>query len=367
MAEQQKIVITGNEFEPNTVHIQAGDSVVWENQDNHPHTATCVETGFPFDTGPINPKSTSKLIVFDKPTQQSGLGYFCQFHDFMTGRIFVVPGEFEVEVGPVAAPADEPAPTYSVDVWRQIARIVCVHWVYDMADNFAFAKRVQVGDSLDRINAEWAAIETWWQQQTGSPKSIIDSKGKVDPTAFESESRDKLEAVGRRIRTSHIKLVPRVFRYPAPIRPDAVARFGELYEGQSSDPFGEAITVNFVPKDFQDAEVRHETYAGALFPIELTLDSGGQPSEDQKTQYKQAREAMSLRDFHLLAGHQYFSLSMLFNSGDFQEALFIAGIRRMTVRGEWDGSVFPMWHWLRWIDGYITVKETGQLPNPIGI
>jgi hypothetical protein len=31
----------------------------------------------------------------------------------------------------------------------------------------------------------------------------------------------------------------------------------------------------------------------------------------------------------------------------------------MTVRGERDGSGSP-WDWLRWIDGYITIKETGQ-------
>jgi hypothetical protein len=68
----------------------------------------------------------------------------------------------------------------------------------------------------------------------------------------------------------------------------------------------------------------------------------------------------------VLAAHLYFGLSKLFNSGDFQEDQFTSGIHRMTARGEWDGSWFPMWHWLRWIDGYLTVEETGQLPNPAG-
>jgi hypothetical protein len=55
----------------------------------------------------------------------------------------------------------------------------------------------------------------------------------------------------------------------------------------------------------------------------------------------------------------------LFNSADFQEDQFKAGIRTMTARGEWDGSFSALWHWLRWIQGYITVKETGQIPNPL--
>jgi plastocyanin len=66
------------------------------------------------------------------------------------------------------------------------------------------------------------------------------------------------------------------------------------------------------------------------------------------------------------AAGTYFGLSKLFKSGTFQEDQFVAGMRRMTARGEWDGSWQPMWHWLRWIDGYITVKETGQLPDPLG-
>jgi hypothetical protein len=44
---------------------------------------------------------------------------------------------------------------YSVEIWRKIAQLVAANWVYDMADNIAFAKRVQVGESLDRINTEW--------------------------------------------------------------------------------------------------------------------------------------------------------------------------------------------------------------------
>ncbi|HEX8139004.1 MAG TPA: hypothetical protein VF544_15655 [Pyrinomonadaceae bacterium] len=368
MAEQHKVVIKGNEFRPNTLHLHAGDTVVWENQDGHPHTATCIGTRFPFDTGIIQPNATSTPVLFGKPTQQSGLGYFCQLHDFMVGRLFVLPAEFEAQLdGAKSKAAFVEPPTYSVDVWKRIARIVAVHWVYDMSDNFAFAKRVQVGDALDRINTEWATIETWWQQQIGTNKTIIGSDGNLDPTAFESESRDNLEALGRRIRAANRRLLPTVFRYPAPIRPDDVLSFGELYEGQSDDPFGEAITVNFIPKPLQDAEVRHEAYAGALASIEITLDTGGQMSEAQKKLYKENREAMLPEDFLRLAGHQYFGLSKLFNSGDFQEEQFKAGIRRMTVRGEWDGSTFPMWHWMRWIDGYITVKETGQLPNPLGL
>jgi hypothetical protein len=255
-----------------------------------------------------------------------------------------------------------------------------------MADNFAYGKIVHKGDSLTKLNTEWSAIESFWQQQTGTTKTILSTDSNtVDPSAFINDSRDKLEALGRRIRGVRRKLraagviLP---QYPFPDRPDdpdTANPFGRLYGGQSDDPFGEAVTVNYSglklsPNDggvllteVQHAEIRHENYAlGPLWSIESAQDAGEEISDDDKENYKTTRMALTIDDFHTLAAHQFFGLSKLFKSSTFQEDQFAAGIRRMTVRGEWDGSWQPMWHWLRWIDGYIIVKETGQLPNPLG-
>ena len=120
--------------------------------------------------------------------------------------------------------------------------------------------------------------------------------------------------------------------------------------------------------EVQLAEMRHEDYAlGPLWTIESKTDVGEEVTDDDKQAYQTTRNALLVDDFHTLAAQQYFGLSKLFNSNAFQEDQFTTGIRRMTVRGEWDGSWQPMWHWLRWIDGYITVKETGQLPDPLGL
>ena len=236
-----------------------------------------------------------------------------------------------------------------------------------MTDNFVYAMTVHRDNDLGHIKTEWDALETWWQQKTNSSAKIIDDSGKVNTTAFMDRSRDEIEALGKRVRLAHVKLRPLVFRYPAPIRPDAILHAGELYEGQSNDPFGEAITVNFVGKPIQDAEVRHESYAGALLSVEIAVDSGQQPTDGEKAAYRAARQSLQIGDFHLLAAHMYRGLSQLFASPDFVEAQFVEGIRRMTNRGEWDGSVFPLWHWLRWIDGYLTVLSTGALPDPAGL
>jgi plastocyanin len=384
---QQTIVIKKDQFVPGSLRLRPGDSVAWRNEDDHDHTATSDPGRVQFDTGIIKAGTSSAPVPFDVATSYGGVSYFCRLHGAMEGRLVVSAAVIPTakalgSTRPAAALAPASAPerlTYPVDAWQKIARIVAVHWVYDLADNFGFSKTIFKGTALDQINEAWAAIETFWQQQTGTTKTILDANGNIDPTAFEAESRENLEALGRRIRTARrqLRTIAVLPMYPFPDRPDATQpRFGELYPGQSSDPFGEAVTINFVGvpvsndnnvvlTDIQLAEVRHETYAGALWSIESSLDAGETVTDQQKQDYRSAREALLLDDYDLLASHLYFGLSKLFDSADFPEAKFSEGIRRMTVRGEWDGSWFPMWHWLRWIDGYLTVKQTGQLPDPI--
>jgi plastocyanin len=389
---QHIISITQDQFVPSSIRIMAGDSVVWDNRDSRDHTATSNSRGYHFDTGVIKAGARSSAVLFPAASSYGGVEVTCSLHGSMEGRIFVSGSGERPAVtaaqgmsGPDKVPV-EPGATYSLDTWRSIARIVAAHWIYDMADNFSFGKVIHRGDPLTKLSTEWAAIESFWQSQTGSTKTILDNQGVVDPSSFMGETRERLEILGRRIRGARRRLrvagvnVP---QYPFPDRPDdpdAANPFGRLYGGQSSDPFGEAITVNYaglraspdpqgaLRTEVQHAEVRHEDYAlGPLWTIESKQDSGDPITDDDKQAYRTKRAALLIDDYHTLAVHLYFGLSKLFKSEVFQEDQFIAGIRRMTARGEWDGSWTPMWHWLRWIDGYITVKETGQLPDPLGL
>jgi len=73
-------------FEPKTLDISAGDTVIWRNQGPMVHTATRFDDP-PFDTGEIPPQTDSAPISFDTPA--TGLSYECIFHSFMTGTINV--------------------------------------------------------------------------------------------------------------------------------------------------------------------------------------------------------------------------------------------------------------------------------------
>lgn len=387
MAQQHLIVIKDDQFEPINLHIQVGDSIVWDNQDGHDHTAVSNNRRAGFDTGVIAAGTASKPVFFNTVSSYGGVNFFCKLHSLMQGRLVVSAAVLpRIAASAVAAsiaskpPPPAPGLTFSIPVWVKIARIVAVHWVYDMSDDFQQAIQTNLGASLAQLQTEWALVEAFWKQQTGSSKTILDSNYNLDPTAFEDESLANLEVLGRRIRLASNNLLPTVniSQYPFPNRPDAVRHFGELYPGQSSLPFGEAVTINYlgVPvvkgtdgfglTDIQMAEVHHEDFIfGALWPIESALDAGLPISAQLKQVYQTTRAALKLDDFHLLASHLYFGISKLFNSADFQEDKFKEGIRTMTARGEWDGSFSALWHWLRWIQGYITVKETGQIPNPL--
>src|SRR5262245_50659715 len=251
MTQQHSIVIKNNHFRPSNLRIQIGDSVIWDNQDDHDHTATSNYPRVAFDTGVIAAGTASRPVIFDTISSYGGVNFYCKLHALMLGRLVVraaAPPSTGALSAPSAAPAQAPGLTYSTDVWLTIARIVAVHWVYDMSDDFGRARRTHRGPALDQLNAEWALVESFWNQQTGSTKTILDGNGRLDPTAFENESLENLDALGRRIRLAKNKLLPTVIvsQFPLPFRPDAVRHFGEHYPGQSDLPFGEAITINYV-------------------------------------------------------------------------------------------------------------------------
>jgi plastocyanin len=81
---------SGAGYEPPTITVSAGGTVVWDNQDNALHTATSGESPTPdgkFDTGLIGANQESKPVTM--PTEPGEYKYFCTLHPFLVGTVTV--------------------------------------------------------------------------------------------------------------------------------------------------------------------------------------------------------------------------------------------------------------------------------------
>ena len=98
---------TNSCFLPNSVTIDAGDTIVWENTDNAAHTAT---SGSPedgpsgyFDSNLIMSGGSYSVTLDDPGTYD----YFCMVHPWMTGKVVVGGSETVVEpIEPVVVPEE---------------------------------------------------------------------------------------------------------------------------------------------------------------------------------------------------------------------------------------------------------------------
>jgi plastocyanin len=97
---EREIRIVDEQFVPNTMTIQAGESVTFVNADDDEHSAT----GSGFDTGKMLPGDTV-TITFDKPGTYD---FVCQFHSHMRGTV-IVEGSGTPVASPVASPVGSPA------------------------------------------------------------------------------------------------------------------------------------------------------------------------------------------------------------------------------------------------------------------
>jgi len=80
---QIEVVIEGFAFNPDTLNIPVGTTVVWYNNDSVDHTVTARDNSF--DSGRISPNET-----FEYTFQQSGtLEYYCTIHPSMTGKVSI--------------------------------------------------------------------------------------------------------------------------------------------------------------------------------------------------------------------------------------------------------------------------------------
>ncbi len=71
-------------FQPDTVRIHKGDTILFTNKDVVEHDATALPDSA-WTTGPLQPGQSKKMVI-DKSTD-----YFCSIHVVMRGRVEVAP------------------------------------------------------------------------------------------------------------------------------------------------------------------------------------------------------------------------------------------------------------------------------------
>ncbi len=78
-----KVTIEGTKFDTAELTVNAGDSIVWENKDPYPHTATSKTGGF--DSKDIASEKSWKYVA----NKKGDFPYICTIHPSMKGTIHV--------------------------------------------------------------------------------------------------------------------------------------------------------------------------------------------------------------------------------------------------------------------------------------
>ena len=74
-------------YDPKSVEVPVGGSIVWTNKAFTNHTATSEDDGKTFDTGEIKPGESSSPVEFDK---EGEFQYHCKIHGKTMGGTVVV-------------------------------------------------------------------------------------------------------------------------------------------------------------------------------------------------------------------------------------------------------------------------------------
>jgi len=85
-------------FEPDTLTVPAGTTIVWTNKGDTTHTVTDADARF--DSGPLEPNASFTLTFADPGT----FDYFCDFHEEMRGTIVVSEADGEAETSETPKP-----------------------------------------------------------------------------------------------------------------------------------------------------------------------------------------------------------------------------------------------------------------------
>lgn len=79
----ETVIIAGDSYQPEELLIEPGTEVVWQNDDNEPHTVQGDVHGF--NSGKIEEGGSWSHIFPDEGT----FSYHCEYHPDMTGRVIV--------------------------------------------------------------------------------------------------------------------------------------------------------------------------------------------------------------------------------------------------------------------------------------
>ncbi|HEY5329952.1 MAG TPA: cupredoxin family copper-binding protein [Acidobacteriaceae bacterium] len=82
-AATHTILISGFKYQPDAVTVNAGDTIVWKNNDIVPHTVTAADKSF--NSGAIRPGATWKFVAKKSGT----FPYTCIPHPNMHGTLIV--------------------------------------------------------------------------------------------------------------------------------------------------------------------------------------------------------------------------------------------------------------------------------------
>jgi plastocyanin len=77
------VTIHGMQFVPANLEVNLGDTVIWQNEDLVPHTATSAKRGF--DSGAIEPGGSWKYVV----NKKGSYSYICVYHPTMKAGLIV--------------------------------------------------------------------------------------------------------------------------------------------------------------------------------------------------------------------------------------------------------------------------------------
>ena len=80
---RHRVAIAQFQYAPRTIHVALGDTIVWENRDIVPHTATADDKKF--DSGDIPAKAQRATVMRTKGEHT----YTCLYHSNMKGKVVV--------------------------------------------------------------------------------------------------------------------------------------------------------------------------------------------------------------------------------------------------------------------------------------
>lgn len=78
------VLIEHFKFKPETVEVNVGQTVTWNNADSYPHTVTAADRKA-FDSGPISNRASWTFTA----RKQGTYDYVCKLHPNMKGKLIV--------------------------------------------------------------------------------------------------------------------------------------------------------------------------------------------------------------------------------------------------------------------------------------